>query len=179
MKKNPFKKYTEQSGLHPYIAVMASDSRLREITYLKYGCNTFEGKIQSRPMGFWLEEDVWAYIKKFNIPYCSIYDKGQKRTGCMFCMFGTHLEKCPNKFQCMAKTHPQLYDYCMNKLELKKVLEYLELPYKPIEDDLVTGTPVTSLKKKRGRPKKNPEDLNFGKSENDSKILKKGGLNHD
>jgi 3'-phosphoadenosine 5'-phosphosulfate sulfotransferase (PAPS reductase)/FAD synthetase len=129
MKKNPFKHYTEKTGLHPYVATMASESRLREITYLQQGCNSFTGKIQSRPLSFWMEEDVWAYIKKYNLKYATIYDKGQLRTGCMFCMFGTHLEKEPNKFQCMANTHPQLWDYCINQLGLGKILDYVHVPY--------------------------------------------------
>ena len=54
---------------------------------------------------------------------------GVNRTGCMFCMFGVHLEKEPNRFQKMKNTHPQLYDYCINKLNLKEVLEFIGVPY--------------------------------------------------
>lgn len=38
---------------------------------------------------------------------------GMKRTGCMFCMFGCHLEKEPNRFQMMKKDHPRQYEYCI------------------------------------------------------------------
>jgi len=55
---------------------------------------------------------------------------GEKRTGCMFCMFGAHLEKEPNRFQRMQKTHPQIYSYCMNQLNLKEILKYLNIPYR-------------------------------------------------
>lgn len=130
MKKHPFKNYTEKTGLYPYVGTQASESRLREISYLQSGCNSFTGKIQSRPLSIWLEEDIWAYIKKYNLKYSTIYDKGQLRTGCMFCMFGTHLEKEPNKFQCMAKTHPTLWNYCINELGLGAVLDYIHVPYK-------------------------------------------------
>jgi len=134
MKKHPFKDYTEKTGLYPYVGTQASESRLREITYLQNGCNSFKGKIQSRPLSIWSEEDIWGYIKKFNLKYATIYDKGQKRTGCMFCMFGTHLEKEPNKFQCMAKTHPQLWNYCINEIGVGKVLDYIKVPYKLVEE---------------------------------------------
>jgi 3'-phosphoadenosine 5'-phosphosulfate sulfotransferase (PAPS reductase)/FAD synthetase len=136
MKKLPFKNYTKKTGLHPYVGTMASESRLREITYLQYGCNSFEGKIQSRPLSFWLEEDIWGYIKKYNLKYATIYDKGQKRTGCMFCMFGTHLEKEPNKFQCMKKTHPILWNYCIDELGIGDVLDYIHVPYEIKENEL-------------------------------------------
>lgn len=43
---------------------------------------------------------------------------GAKRTGCMFCMFGCHLEKEPNRFQIMKETHPRQYQYCINGGEM-------------------------------------------------------------
>ena len=69
-------------------------------------------------MSFWTEQDVLAYLKMTGIPYASVYGEiveengrltttGAKRTGCMFCMFGVHLEKKPNRFQRMALTHPK------------------------------------------------------------------------
>ena len=54
---------------------------------------------------------------------------GCDRTGCMFCMFGCHLEKEPNRFQRMKVTHPKQYAYCMEQLGLKEVLEYIGVPY--------------------------------------------------
>lgn len=54
---------------------------------------------------------------------------GCTRTGCMFCMFGCHLEKYPNRFQRMNVTHPKQYAYCMEQLGLKEVLEYIGVPY--------------------------------------------------
>ena len=48
----------------------------------------------------------------------------------MFCMFGVHLERYPNRFQLMQNTHPKQYEYCMKPLDkgglgLKDVLEYM------------------------------------------------------
>ena len=43
----------------------------------------------------------------------------------MFCMFGVHLDKV-NKFDVMKRTHPKLYDYCMDKLGCKEVLEWIK-----------------------------------------------------
>ena len=68
---------------------------------------------------------------------------GCNRTGCIFCMFGCHLEKEPNRFQRLKETHPRQYDYCItggemvdgkwtpNKegLGLGKVLDYIGVPY--------------------------------------------------
>lgn len=54
---------------------------------------------------------------------------GVNRTGCMFCMFGVHLEDEPNRFQKMKQTHPKQYDYCINKLGLGEVLDYMGIDY--------------------------------------------------
>ena len=49
---------------------------------------------------------------------------------CIFCMYGIHLEKGQNRFQRLEITHPQLHEYCMNKLGFKEVCEYMNIPYK-------------------------------------------------
>jgi hypothetical protein len=38
---------------------------------------------------------------------------GVNRTGCMFCGYGCHLEKSPNRFERMKETHPKQYNYIM------------------------------------------------------------------
>ena len=38
---------------------------------------------------------------------------GCERTGCVFCGYGVHLEKSPNRFERLKETHPKLYDYVM------------------------------------------------------------------
>lgn len=54
---------------------------------------------------------------------------GVSRSGCMYCMFGVHLEKEPNRFQRMQATHPRQYDYCINRLGCKEVLDFIGVPY--------------------------------------------------
>jgi len=33
----------------------------------------------------WTTEDVWQYIHEHNLPYCSLYDEGFSRIGCICC----------------------------------------------------------------------------------------------
>jgi len=130
LKKEPLKTYEKSTGRKPIIATMAEESAFRVQEYLRNGCNAFDKKNpQSTPMMFWLEKDIWDYIKKFNIPYSSIYDMGYSRTGCMFCLFGIMKDKSPNRFQQMAKTHPKQYQYCLNKLDLKTPLNFIGVDY--------------------------------------------------
>jgi phosphoadenosine phosphosulfate reductase len=37
------------------------------------------------PMIDWLTEDVWGYIRANHLPYCSLYDEGFGRLGCVLC----------------------------------------------------------------------------------------------
>lgn len=44
---------------------------------------------------------------------CKLCTTGCRRTGCVFCMFGAHLEKGETRFQRLKHTHPKLYNYCI------------------------------------------------------------------
>lgn len=126
MKKKLAHKYEKESGRKAFIGTMTEESLLRKTEWLKHGCNAFNGKRPiSTPMSFWSKSDVLHCLAKHNIPYVKaiygdiICENGlytttkQKRTGCIFCGFGCHIEKEPNKFQTLAVLEPKLYDYCM------------------------------------------------------------------
>ncbi len=136
LKKRPAYMYEKATGRKPLLGIMASDSDQRELTYLKRGgCNAFTGRHQSSwPLGIWTDKDIWGYLKSSGIAYSSIYDLGFSRTGCMFCLFGVHLDcgfKGENRIQNLARTHPHLWDYYLNKTRLREVMDYLNLPIEP------------------------------------------------
>ena len=146
LKKGPAHKYERERESKPIMATMACESRLRANNWLIHGCNSFSDKnTGSKPMSFWFEDDVLKYIHDNNIRIASVYgdvvrqEDGsyattkEKRTGCIFCMFGAQLEQEPNRFQRLAITHPKLYDYCMNKLGIRDVLDYIGVAYEPKE----------------------------------------------
>lgn len=135
MKLKPIAEYVKKTGRVPIIGTTASESALRAQKFLQYGFYNLEGKkAQCTPMSIWTDGDVWEYIHRFNLPYCKIYDMGYDRTGCVFCMFGAHLDKEPNRFQKLQRTHPDLWRYCMKPyneggLGLREVLEFMGIPY--------------------------------------------------
>ena len=132
MKKRPFKLYNKQTGRKAIIGTMATESDKRLTQYAKEGCHSFESAHpQSRPLSFWNEADIWEYIRTNNLPYSKIYDMGEQRTGCMFCMFGVHLDKGENRFQRMFRSHPKQWAYCIDKLGCGKVLDYIGVKYVP------------------------------------------------
>ena len=143
MKKEPFRRYAKETKRKAIVAVMASDSSARTLSYLRRGCMLFDAKVPvCSPMAFWTSNDVLQHLKENGLAMTSVYGDivgingrldttGVKRTGCVFCAFGAHLEKEPNRFQRLAKTHPKLYDYCMNNLGMAEVLDYVGVEYRP------------------------------------------------
>lgn len=51
-----------------------------------------QGKVLVHPMLHWSTADVWEYIRRRNLTYCSLYDEGWKRLGCVFCPFASAAE---------------------------------------------------------------------------------------
>jgi len=44
-------------------------------------------KVLVNPIIDWSNDDIWEYIREFKVPYCSLYDNGFKRLGCVLCPF--------------------------------------------------------------------------------------------
>ncbi len=42
------------------------------------------------PIIDWTEAEVWEFIRKYDVPYCTLYDEGFKRIGCIGCPMSTH-----------------------------------------------------------------------------------------
>lgn len=146
MKKKPFKAYHKKTNRVPYIGITQDEGFQRQRQYEKTGCNVYEANApKSQPLGFWTKQDILRYAYENKLEICSIYGEiilkdgiysntGVDRSGCMFCAFGCHLEKSPNRFQQMQTSHPQLHKYCMKKWEdgglgMGDVLDYINVPY--------------------------------------------------
>ena len=156
MKKHPMRKFEKETGKKPFVGTMACESLLRCHAWQRTGCNAFEGKHpQSAPLSFWTQNDILTYLLTYCIEIAEVYGdivetgdyveqindcvpeyKTTKcdRTGCMFCMFGCHLEKHPNRFERMKETHPAQYEWCMKPVEegglgLDEVLNYVNIKH--------------------------------------------------
>lgn len=157
MKKSPAHAYAKETGRMAIVGTMATESTIRRDNWFRHGCNAFDTKNPtSAPLSFWTEQDILEYLVKYNVPYCSVYGEikqddngkwyttGCDRTGCIFCMFGCHMEKGENRFQRLKQTHPRQYEYCIGGgemldgkwqpskegLGLGKVLEFIGVDYK-------------------------------------------------
>lgn len=101
-----------------------------------------------RPLGFWTKQDILQYIQKYNLAYASAYGDiveegsipgqislipgfkdlkctGEPRTGCCMCPVGCHLDNFA-KFERLKKAEPKLYDYCMEELDEKRLVEWVK-----------------------------------------------------
>ncbi|MBR6624581.1 MAG: phosphoadenosine phosphosulfate reductase family protein [Ruminococcus sp.] len=59
-------------------------------------------------------QSIFEWVEEFVAKGCPLSTTGERRTGCIFCGFGAHLEKGEGRFERLKRTHPKQYDYCMN-----------------------------------------------------------------
>jgi 3'-phosphoadenosine 5'-phosphosulfate sulfotransferase (PAPS reductase)/FAD synthetase/DNA-binding XRE family transcriptional regulator len=129
MKTGPLDKYAKDTGRCPYVGTLADESSKRESSYLKHGCNAYGlATPQSRPLSFWTTEDIWEYIRLKRLPYNRIYDQGECRSGCKYCLFGAQFDGEPNRFQRMKQHHPEDWRHAMEDLGYREVLDHLGIP---------------------------------------------------
>lgn len=150
-KKEPWERYATETGRKGITATTVVESMQRRSAYMLTGCNTFDkGKEMCRPISIFTEENVWEIAEIYGIRFCEVYyDReftipdgeggfitvtilGEKRTGCMFCLFGIHLEPKNqlNRFQRLAITHPKQYEFMLSKCGLGIVLKFIGVEYK-------------------------------------------------
>ena len=76
-----------------------------------------KGTIFLHPIIDWKESDVWQYIRENNIPYCSLYDEGYARLGCIMCpMKGTKgmlrdAERWPRYYKLYLRAFGKMLEY--------------------------------------------------------------------
>lgn len=135
LKERPSQRLQKKLGVDGvFLGIMASESRQRMFNFLRYG-EWYYPKSQkvwkSHPLAIWTDEDIWAYIRRFDVPYASLYDMGyrdevtgdwicHKRNGCMFC--GMDLKYRNNHLSIMRRTHPKAWEVLMRRKGLGQVL---------------------------------------------------------
>lgn len=62
------------------------------------------------PIIDWDDDEVWEFIKRFNVPYCELYDKGYKRLGCIGCPMNTKKEEELNRYPKFKQAYVRAFD---------------------------------------------------------------------
>lgn len=81
-----YKEQSKNEYLTKVIGVRASESirRAKRWAEVVQDRNSKKRKFIC-PIVYWTDDDVWEFIKERNLPYCSLYDEGFKRLGCIGC----------------------------------------------------------------------------------------------
>lgn len=66
------------------------------------------------PIIDWTTEEVWEFIREYNVPYCCLYDEGHHRLGCIGCPMGT-VEHRQKEFE-RWPTYKQAYINAFNNM---------------------------------------------------------------
>lgn len=69
------------------------------------------------PIIDWTDEDVWEFIRKHNVPYCELYDKGHKRLGCIGCPMSYNRKEELERYP----AYKAQYIRCFNKMYQNRV----------------------------------------------------------
>jgi phosphoadenosine phosphosulfate reductase len=80
--------YLKEHGGENQVVVLGirkTESRRRGNRCWQEPDNKGKRKLLVNPILDWTEADVWTFIRGRNLPYCSLYDEGYKRLGCVLC----------------------------------------------------------------------------------------------
>ncbi len=74
------------AGKVKVFGVRAAESQKRKANWKVWqpSINGNDGWILN-PILYWTDEDIWRYTRQEGIPYCSLYDEGFERLGCVGC----------------------------------------------------------------------------------------------
>lgn len=107
----------------------------------------------SKPLSIWTKQDILNYFLKEKIKPAPSYGtihtvgtvpgqlnfygeeafgkltcSGDERTGCLFCPVGCHIDNF-KKFKNVKKYNHKFYEYCMEELDEKRLLKYVQKTY--------------------------------------------------
>lgn len=149
LKERPSEKLQKQLGIDcVFLGILASESRQRMFNFLEYGefykPTSKNSPWKCHPLAIWTDDDIWAYIRQFKLPYAKLYDMGyhdefgefhnHKRNGCMFC--GMDIRFPDNHLAIMRRTHPKIWNFLMLKKGLGKVLMSLRFAIQEHQFDM-------------------------------------------
>jgi len=83
-------KETGGRGRMVVTGVRWAESHRRSTRQMVEACYADNSKRYLHPIIDWSESDVWEFIGQQNLPYCSLYDEGFSRIGCIMCPLQSH-----------------------------------------------------------------------------------------
>lgn len=78
-------KETGGHGRRVLTGLRSAESQKRAGRKMVEQCFKDKSKIYVNPIIDWSFQDVWQFIRSYKVPYCSLYDEGFERLGCVLC----------------------------------------------------------------------------------------------
>ena len=137
LKLQPLREFTQKENYkYQFNGQTAEESLARRVSITNNGFNM---EYQSRPLGHWRITDILNYIVDYNLKLSSCYgdivlENGKYkttkfyRTGCTCCPIGSQKSN-PNQFELLYFYDINTWDYVINKLGFKQVLDWYKIPY--------------------------------------------------
>lgn len=89
------------------------DNPNQELIHL---CQTHARRMLN-PIIDWSDEDVWEFIRRYEVPYCELYDQGYKRLGCVGCPMSTHRAEDLEKYPKFKQAYIRAFDRMLKDME--------------------------------------------------------------
>ena len=132
LKKEPSERVQAELGVDViFKGLMAAESRSRMTSFCTRG-ELFAGRHRDHlpaedpfwhcnPLGIWTDDDIWEYIRRYDVPYSSLYDrtwksrdgklKKVKRNGCFGCATG--IAFADNQMAVLRQIEPRIWERVM------------------------------------------------------------------
>lgn len=110
------KERTGKAGDTVYVGVRwAESNKRRKLPLMGF----YKKKIIVRPMIDWTDDEIWEYIHKYNLKYCSLYNSGFKRIGCIGCPLSSNQVKELNLYPAYKANYIKSFDKMIENRKLK------------------------------------------------------------
>jgi len=110
--------YLKEGGGHDRTVITGirwAESARRSKRKLTEACFKDSRKIYLNPIIEWSDAEVWEYIHDNGIKYCSLYDEGFKRLGCIMCPMNTKREAECKRWPRYYQKYVKAFDACLKK----------------------------------------------------------------
>jgi phosphoadenosine phosphosulfate reductase len=112
------------SGRKVLTGIRSQESTKRAGRKMVEQCYKDSSKTFVNPIIDWSEQDVWQFIRDYNLPYCSLYDEGFKRIGCVMCPQNYNrrieAERWPRMKENFRKAFNELYEKGKDRKSFKR-----------------------------------------------------------
>ncbi len=111
------------TGRRVLTGIRRQESIKRNSRKLVEPCLKDSSKTYINPIIDWSENDVWTFLRNNKIPYCSLYDEGFKRLGCILCPMADRqrikeMQRWPKITLLFKRAFDEMYEYRSKRTDL-------------------------------------------------------------